>query len=97
MVNHPSAKGRYRAAFVTTDRAVLADSGEYTQSNNRDASYTRTALSKGRPLKRKRAYLHRTSWLSNNEPSNTAGLYLACEQSYIAKDYFYLYKEQAPV
>ena len=103
MANHPSAKSKHKAAFVTSDlsrsdpyRSFLADSGETTQGNNRDASYAEHAPSKGRPSKRKRAQPHGASRPSHDEPSNTAGPCPACEQSHAAKDCYYLHEEIAP-
>jgi hypothetical protein len=102
MANNPSAKGKQRAAFVTSDPSrsdpygsFLADSGETTQGNDRDASHAEHAPSKGRPLKRKRAHPQGTSRPYNNEP-NTAGPCPACKQSHAAKDCYYLYEEKAP-
>src|SRR6478735_1675453 len=104
MANHLSMKGKHKAAFMTIDRSgsdpygsFLADSGETTQGNDRDASHAEHAPSnKGRPSKRKRAQPHGASRPSHDEPSNTAGPCPACEQGHAAKDCYYLHEDIAP-
>lgn len=101
MTNHSSTKGKQKAAFVTTDvsggdpyGSFLADSGESTQGNDRDASHAEHAPSKGRPnLKRKRATTQGTSRPSTDEPNTTCP---ACTLGHALSDCYYIHPEQAP-
>ena len=50
-MNYPLRLGKYKAAFIANNILYLAKGSITTQNNNRDASYTKSALSRnqGRP------------------------------------------------
>jgi hypothetical protein len=100
MIYHPLRSGKHRAALAAGDASFLAEGGETTQSNERDASTAESAPSKnhGRSRNQRQGKINASSKPpSDHEPANVGNAKCpACGQRHRVTDCYYLNPNQAP-